>query len=115
MELVMIVVIGVLSSVGTYLLLQRSLLQLIMGLAIISQAANMVIFVSGGLVADRAAFIESDAKVLGVGTADSLPQALILTAIVIGFAMLAYFIVLVQKVYSTRQTDQVDQLTESDR
>lgn len=115
MEIVLIVVIGFLFSAGTYLLLRRTLIQAILGLAILSQAVNMVLFVAGGMTADKAAFIETNQSVLAVGTADPLPQALILTAIVIGFAMLAFFIVLVQKVYSVSGTDNIEQMKGSDQ
>lgn len=89
MELLMIGVIGVLFGCGTYLLLQANLLQIIVGLALFSHGANLALMVSGGLKRGRPPLLT-----IGAPYADPLPQALILTAIVISFGVTAFALVL---------------------
>ncbi len=105
MELLLILGIGTLFACGTYLLLQRSLLQIVIGLSLYSHGANLALMVSGGLKRGAAPFLN------GGGTfTDPLPQALILTAIVISFGVTAFALVLM---YRTRQvcgSDKVDDL-----
>lgn len=114
MEIILVAIIGILTTAGCYLLLQRRLLRAVIGLSILSQAANLVIFTAGKAQSNKPAFIGAEAQALLEQTSDSLPQALILTAIVIGFAMVAFFVVLIQQVYSKMGTDDIDQLRGSD-
>ena len=114
MEGVIVLTIGVLVSTGTFLLLQRRLLRLIMGLAFLSQATNLIIFLASKNLASLPPFIASDQQALTEASADPIPQALILTAIVIGFAMLACFVVLVQRTYRQYRTDNIDLLVRTD-
>lgn len=114
MEIILIIIIGFLTAGGIYLLLQRRLLRLIIGLNLISQAANLVIFTAGKTHSYQAPIIGNDqSQLLGV-TADPVPQALILTAIVIGFALIAFFVVITKRVYSVYATDNIDALKGSD-
>lgn len=115
MEIVLIITIGVLSAGGCYLLLQRRLLRAVIGLSIFSQAANLVIFTAGKVQSSKPAFISVQEKTLQGLTADSLPQALILTAIVIGFAMVAFFVVLTYRVFVETGTDNIDEMLGSDK
>jgi multicomponent Na+:H+ antiporter subunit C len=115
MEIILTLIIGLLTASGCYLLLQRRLLRVVIGLSIISQAANLVIFTAGKVPSFKPAFIASSDKVLTGATADPLPQALILTAIVIGFAMVAFFIVLTYRVFKETGTDNIDKMLESDK
>lgn len=115
MEIILIILIGILVSGGTFLLLQKRLLRVVMGLSLISQAANLVIFVSGMSESTHPPMIKAGESVLTSLSADPLPQALILTAIVIGFAMLAFFVVLLQRVYLVYGTDNIDQMKGSDQ
>lgn len=91
MEWVLAFVCFVILSVGFALVLQRQFFSILIGLTLLSQVANVLIFLSGGLVRGQAPMIAEGAEVLAAGTADPLPQALILTAIVIGFGLLAFF------------------------
>jgi len=115
MEVILIFIIGLLTAGGCYLLLQRRLLRAVIGLSIISQASNLVIFTAGKHQSNKPPFIASSDKVLSEVTADPLPQALILTAIVIGFAMVAFFIVLTYRLFQEAGTDNIDKMLGSDK
>ncbi len=95
MELILIGVIGVLFGCGTYLLLQHHLLQVVIGLSLYSHAANLSLMLSGGLGHGSPPLLTSPPPYT-----DPLPQALVLTAIVISFGMTAFAMVLA---FRTRQ------------
>ncbi len=108
-------VAGGLFAAGTYLLLRRTLLQLILGLALISNAVNLAILGAGGARPTSPPIIPDDLKTLPPDAADPVPQALILTAIVISFGVIAFFIVLADRVFrSTKVVDTAD-LNTTDR
>ena len=113
MELVFALLVGGLYAAGLYMVMQRSLVRLIIGLALLGHAANVLIFVTAGVTPGRAPIIEEGATTV-VGAADPLPQALILTAIVIGFGVLAYFLVLAQRAYAVAKTEDLDELRSTD-
>jgi multicomponent Na+:H+ antiporter subunit C len=114
MELVLALVIGGLYAAGVYLLLRRSIVKLLIGLAILSHASNLLIFTAGGLTRAQPPILPVDGM-LNVPVADPLPQALILTAIVISFGVLAFALVLVHRAYQTVGTDDVDAMRTTDR
>ncbi|WP_333795989.1 Na+/H+ antiporter subunit C [Rheinheimera sp.] len=103
MELVMAIVIGVLTGCGVLLVLRAHTFAVVLGLTMLSYAVNLFIFASGGLTAGKGA-------VLGVTDiyADPLPQALVLTAIVIGFAMTAFLVILAIRARAELGNDHVD-------
>jgi multicomponent Na+:H+ antiporter subunit C len=107
-------VIGGLYAAGIFLMLQRSITKLILGLVLLGHAANLLIFTAGGLVRGNAPLVEPGAAMPAPGNADPIPQALILTAIVIGFAVLAFAAVLVKSVYRMLGTDDSDRMLETD-
>ena len=106
MELVLAVSIGVLAGSGIWLLLRPRSFQVIIGLSLISYAVNLFIFSMGGLKSDAAPILEQGADVSTY--ADPVPQALVLTAIVIGFAMTALFLVVLLAARGLTGTDHVD-------
>jgi multicomponent Na+:H+ antiporter subunit C len=106
----MAILVGALYAAGFYLLLARSTIKLIFGLLLLSHAANLLIFTAGGLTRAVPPIVPVDGKVPPAGHADPLPQALILTAIVISFAVLAFAAVLVKRMYQLADTDDGDQL-----
>jgi multicomponent Na+:H+ antiporter subunit C len=110
METVMAFVIGTLYASGIYLMLRRSLGQLVIGLAILANAANLLIFTSAGLTRERAPLIARDAVIPESPFADPVPQALILTAIVIGFGVLAFALVLAFRAYEVVQSDDLNDM-----
>ncbi|MFC6717334.1 sodium:proton antiporter [Natrialbaceae archaeon GCM10025810] len=106
--------VGAMFALGTFLLLRRDLIRVVWGLAIVSQAANVYLLAMGGIAHGSA---ESVPVLAGHGervpeTADPLVQALVLTAIVIGFGMTAFALVLSYRVYEEHDTLDVVRLGE---
>ncbi|WP_323813458.1 Na+/H+ antiporter subunit C [Cellvibrio sp. NN19] len=103
MEVLVALVIAVLVGCGVYLLLRARTFPVILGLTLVSYAVNLFIFVMGRLRSDAS-------TVIGQGDryADPLPQALVLTAIVIGFAMTAFLLVLALRARAELGNDHVD-------
>jgi multisubunit Na+/H+ antiporter MnhC subunit len=93
MEILVAITIGVLIAAGIYRLLGGSKTDAIIGLILLSQGANLIIFASGGLKHNAAAFV-GKGPINAADYADPLPQALVLTAIVIGFGILAFLLTL---------------------
>ncbi len=114
MEAILAIVIGTLYGCGLYLMMRRNLVQLIIGLALISHGANLLIFTAGGLRKGGAPILTEGEMVFGAVPADPLPQALILTAIVISFAVTAFALALFLRTYQTVGTDDLDELKETD-
>ena len=115
MELVFAIVSGVLYATGLYLMLRRRLAQIIIGLGLLSNGTNMLIFTAGGLTRSNPPVIPAGATTPVMPYADPVPQALILTAIVIGFGVLAFTLVLAHRVHQSLGTDDVDDIgTEAD-
>lgn len=114
MEGIMAIVIGLLFSAAFYMMLRRSIIKLVMGLIILSNAANLVIFTVAGLTRGNPAFLNETTKVAAPGVADPLPQALVLTAIVIAFGVLAFSVVLIHRAYKVVGTDDLDQMKDTD-
>ena len=104
MEALFSIVVGVLIACGVYLVLRARTFPVVLGLTLISYGVNVFLFASGRLVIDSAPLALPDVLVLP----DPLPQALVLTAIVIGFGMTAYTIVLALKANGDLDTDHVD-------
>jgi multicomponent Na+:H+ antiporter subunit C len=115
MQTVMALVVGALYAAGIYMMLRRSIVKEIIGLALLSNAANLLIFTAGGLTRGRPPLVPEGAQVPGVPIADPLPQALVLTAIVISFGVLAFAVVLINRAYVTVRSDDLDAYTTTDR
>lgn len=114
MEILVAVTIGVVYAAALYQMLRRGVVRVVMGIALLSQAVNLLIFVAGGLWEGKPAFVASGAEVLPPGSADPLPQALILTAIVISFGVLAFTLAMVHRADQSTGTDDVDELKGTD-
>jgi multicomponent Na+:H+ antiporter subunit C len=106
MQLDTAVLVGVLFTVATYLLLQRSFVKILFGFIVLSNAANLLVLKMSGEPAGRRAPIVSDPG----PHVDPLPQALILTAIVIGFGVTAYLVVLLYRLFLDQKTTNAAQL-----
>ncbi|MBD9481844.1 Na+/H+ antiporter subunit C [Pseudomonas sp. PDM14] len=102
MEALFAVTLGLLAASGIYLLLRARTFSVVLGLTLLSYAVNLFLFAMGRL--------SGDAAVLGMDGApgDPLPQALVLTAIVIGFAMTAFVVVLALRGVANLGSDHVD-------
>ncbi len=115
MEVFLAILAGALYAAGLYMLMRRSIVKLIMGLSLLGHAANLLIFTVGRVTRANPPVIGHEADMLHAPFADPLPQALILTAIVIGFGVQAFAIVLVKRAYQTVGTDDFDQMRSTDR
>jgi len=99
METILSIVVGVLVAAAVYLMLARTFMRFLFGLILLSNAANLVIFTGGRLVEGAPALIPEGAEApLGL-VGNALPQALVLTAIVIGFGLFAFSLVLAFQAY----------------
>jgi len=114
MEAVLAVVVGVLYGVALYMLLRRSLAKVILGLGILTNATNLLIFTVAGLVRARPPIMPVDAEQLTPPFADPVPQSLILTAIVIGFGVLAFALVLAYRAFQVVGSDDMDEMITTD-
>jgi multicomponent Na+:H+ antiporter subunit C len=114
MTLLLAFLTGGLYAAGIYMMLRRSIVKLAIGLILLSHAANLLIFTAAGIVRAEPPLIEEGQRRLPPGTADPLPQALVLTAIVIGFGVLAFAIALCRRAYQRVRTDDLDQLRTTD-
>lgn len=108
MEVVYALAVGVLAGSGVWLLLRPRTFQVLMGLALLSYATNIFIFGMGRLALHKAPVIDSSQAVELSLYADPVPQALVLTAIVIGFATTALFLVVLLALRGLTGTDHVD-------
>lgn len=114
MIIILAFVIGGLYAAAVYMMLRRSLVKLIFGLILLGHASNLLIFTAGRLVRSRPPIVPENALVPVEPFADPVPQALILTAIVIGFGVQAFAIVLLKRAYQVVGTDDLDQLKSTD-
>lgn len=110
METILAIAIGVLTGSGVWLILRPRTFQIIMGLAMLSYAVNLFMFSMGrvGLTIDREPILQPGVPTDLLHYADPMPQALVLTAIVIGFAMTALFLVVLLASRGMTGTDHVD-------
>lgn len=112
MDVLVALMIGVLYGTGVYMLLRRGFIELIFGLALIAHGANLLLFTSGGLTRALPPLIPSGEVAAPPNVADPLTQALILTAIVIGFGVLSFFLLLVRHTRDALGVDDTDRITE---
>jgi multicomponent Na+:H+ antiporter subunit C len=115
MEINLAIIIGILYTAGVYLLLRRSLVKLILGIIFISNATNLLIFMASGLTQGEPAFVFEKGSEATQNMADPLPQALVLTAIVIGFGIVAFILALKYKYYKKTGTYDLDQIKQTDK
>jgi multicomponent Na+:H+ antiporter subunit C len=106
METLITILIGVLVTVAVYLLLSRSLIRIILGSAVLSHAVHLLLMVMGGLKKGSVPLLGENAD----SYTDALPQALILTAIVISFAVTAFLLVLAYRTYQESGTEDLHEL-----
>ncbi|GKV66604.1 MULTISPECIES: Na(+)/H(+) antiporter subunit C [Sporosarcina] len=110
MELMLSILIGVLFTAAVYLILSRSLLKVILGTGLLSHGAHLLILTMGGLSGSKPPVL-----IDGVTDfADPLPQALILTAIVISFGVTAVILVMAYRMYAVHKTDNMNELRGND-
>lgn len=113
MEILIALLIGALFAGGIYCLLRRSLMKVIIGIMLLSQGANLLVFAVGRLTPTTPIFAEE--TVPPSGHADPLPQALVLTAIVIGFGLVIFTIALLLRAYDAVGSDDMNTFNQTDR
>lgn len=104
MEILLASAIGVLTAAGVYLVLRMRTFPVILGTSLLSYAVNVFLFASGRLAVNRPPILSDDA----VGYTDPLPQALVLTAIVISFGMTAVVVMIALGAYLSSNDDHID-------
>ncbi len=115
MNVIVAILIGMLFAGGLFCILRRSLMKLVIGIMLLSQGANLLVFSAGGLTSDKPAFVLADAGIPPVGHADPLPQALVLTAIVIGFGLVVFALSLLLRAYPAVGSDDIDAFNRTDK
>lgn len=103
MEILFAAAIAIMTACGVYLMLRARTFPVVVGLTLLSYAINLFLFSSGGLVTGQPGIIRD-----GADYTDPLPQALVLTAIVIGFGMVSFLVILALRALSDTATDHVD-------
>ena len=113
MEIILAVMIGGLYASAIYMILRRSLVKILIGIVLLSQATNMLIFTSPGLTRGNSPVIKPGEMALSQPYSDPLPQALVLTAIVISFGLTAFALALTYRAYKSVGTDDLDMMRSS--
>jgi len=106
MEILMSVVIGIVFSVSVYLLLSRSLLRVVLATVVLSHGVHLLLLTMSGLQRGAPPLLNLGAEAY----TDPLPQALVLTAIVISFGVTSLLLVMAYRTYKVHKTDDLDQL-----
>jgi multicomponent Na+:H+ antiporter subunit C len=115
METLLALLIGLLFAAAIYMMLRRSIVKLVIGLVLLSHAINLLIFTVGRATRGAPPLIDADATQLTGLFADPVPQALILTAIVISFGVQAFALVLVKRVFQTRNTGDLNEMRNTEQ
>lgn len=111
MDLALPFLVGALVAAGLYMMMRRSTMKLLIGLALLSHGGNLLIFTAAGPSREGPPIIPEGETHMPHATADPVAQALILTAIVISFGVLAFSVALIYRCYTVTQTDDLDDLT----
>lgn len=114
MEPALAILVGLFYATSVFLLLSRSLIRILLGVVILSNAANLLIFTSGRILREVPPIIPFDEMSPPGDIANPLPQALILTAIVISFSIFIYVLVLVFRAYQALGTDLTPDMREAE-
>lgn len=110
MTVLLAILVGILFTLGAYLLMQRTPARLILGLMLLGNGANLGVFVAGGLNPDRPPLVPAGAEAAPLEAADPVPQALVLTAIVIGFAVTSLAAALIWRTQRDHPDNDLDEL-----
>ncbi len=114
MDVAIVFLTGIFFFVSIYLLMSRHIIRILLGAAILSNGVNLTIFTAGRITREVPPIIGSDAYVPVEGIANPLPQALVLTAIVIAFSFFAFLLVLVFRTYQELETDDTAEMREAE-
>ncbi len=106
METLLSILVGIFFTIGTYMVLSKSILRIILGTSILGHGVHLLILTMGGVKSGSAPLLDGKTAHF----TDAVPQALILTSIVINFAVTALFLVLGYRAYHTLGTDDMEKL-----
>lgn len=110
METVFAALVGILFAAAIYLMLSKHSVRMLLGIALLGNAVNLLLFTSGRLTREVPPIIAAGLDTLPNNTANPLPQALILTAIVISFSFFAFLLVLTYRAFQELGTDDTDEM-----
>jgi multicomponent Na+:H+ antiporter subunit C len=110
MEPVLAVLVFLFFAAAIYLMLSKFTIRIVLGIAILGNAVNLLLFTAGRLTREVPPIIATSSDTLPTGAANPLPQALILTAIVISFSFLAFMLVLAYRASQDLKTDSTDDM-----
>ncbi|MCB1386532.1 MAG: Na+/H+ antiporter subunit C [Nitratireductor sp.] len=110
MEVYLAILVGIFFTVSIYLLLSKYVIRVLLGVAVLGNAVNLLIFTAGRLTREVPPIIPAGLQVPVDPTANPLPQALILTAIVISFSFFAFLLVLGYRSFQDLHTDDTDSM-----
>lgn len=115
MEVLLAVTIGALYAAGLYMMMRRSIVKLVIGLSLLGYASSLLIFTVNGVTRGAPPLVPEGMTQPVEPFADPLPQALILTAIVIGFGVQAFALVLFKRTYQSTNTDDLDRIKSTEQ
>ena len=115
METLLAIVIGALFAGGFFCLLRHSMMKVIIGIMLLSQATNLLVFTAGGVTRSSPVFSEATTGVPPLGAADPIPQALVLTAIVISFGLVVFSLALLMRAYRVMRLDDLNSFNQTDK
>lgn len=108
METILCITVGLFFAAGIFLMLSPRFVRILLGIAIFGNAVNLMIFTAGRLTQAAPPVLGDEPMI--VAPANPLPQALILTAIVISFSIFAFLLVLAFRAYQSLETDSVTEM-----
>lgn len=114
MEPVLALGFGALVAAGTYMTLSRHLLRMVLGLSLLAIGVNLLLFLAGRVGPEVPAFVNASTGLVPPGSANPLPQALVLTAVVIGFSLLSFALVLAYRAQGSLGTLDTDAMVEAE-
>jgi len=112
MEILFASAVGILTAAGVYLILRKRTFPVILGLSLLTYGVNLFLFATGRLMVNAPPVLNKYAE---VAYTDPLPQALVLTAIVISFGMTAVVVMIALGAYLSAKDDQIDMVEDTTR
>jgi multicomponent Na+:H+ antiporter subunit C len=109
MEITLAILVGALYTAGVYMILRRSVLKFVIGIILISNATNILVFLASGPLEAKPVFVE-EGIMNAENFADPIPQALLLTAVVIGLGIVGFTLALKLKFFETSGSDDMDEI-----
>ena len=114
MDYALAALVGIFFTIGIWFLLSRSLIRMLIGLVVLGNGVNLLIFTAGRVTREVGPLIPPGLDAPATAVGNPLPQALILTAIVIGFSMFTFLLVLTWRAYQTLDADNTDAMRDAE-